>query len=422
MMNVENVIAYEKSLIANLLKNNDLLQKLALKPHMFYAIEHQEFIKFVQEKNRISLNEISNETRRNEHFMNDGELGYLVNSDLTDRVFFREEQVNILNGYKDREVKKAFAQYQMDEIDINELNKAVEDINSLTIEAEDEKKNYINEVIDEIMGEKVEKFQTGIKSIDKKIGAFEPGQMNVIAARPSVGKTALTLEMMIRLAKSGVETTFFSLETSGKNVIQRLTANLSGVELQKFKHTELLDIEDIDNIMKVLGVIDKLPINIVYNAMTTTEDVRMQALKQNERQQVIFVDYIQIMKAVTPNPTSRRMEVEQISRDLKTIATETGAIIIIVAQLNRGAENRSDKRPMISDIKESGSIEQDANMIFMLYREDYYDDELVDTVNGISVVECNIAKNKDGEGGVIKLDYHKKTQRFYSHDYFGAND
>ena len=110
----------------------------------------------------------------------------------------------------------------MDEIDINELNKAVEEISGLTIEAEDEK-NYINEVIDEIMGEKVEKFQTGIKSIDKKIGAFEPGQMNVIAARPSVGKTALTLEMMIRLAKSGVETTFFSLETSGKNVIQRLT-------------------------------------------------------------------------------------------------------------------------------------------------------------------------------------------------------
>ncbi len=92
-----------------------------------------------------------------------------------------------------------------------------------------------------------------------------------------------------------------------------------------------------------------------------------------------------------------------------------------MAQIGRGAESRQNKRPLLSDIKESGSIEQDANMVFMLYRDDYYDDEKADIENGVSVVECNIAKNKDGETGIVELDYYKKTQRFYSHDFTTYN-
>ena len=124
-----------------------------------------------------------------------------------------------------------------------------------------------------------------------------------------------------------------------------------------------------------------------------------------------FIDYLQLME--TDTNVDRRVAVEKISRDLKIIANETGAIIVVLSQLNRGVESRNDKRPMLSDMKESGGIEADASMAMMLYRDDYYEQEDVDD-SGKSIVECNIAKNKDGETGVIEFEFYKKTQRFFT--------
>ena len=151
----------------------------------------------------------------------------------------------------------------------------------------------------------------------------------------------------------------------------------------------------------------KLEIDVNSQSNVSTQEVRKQAMKNKDKQQVIFIDYLQLMQ--TDSKLDRRNGIEKISRDLKIIANETGAIIVLLSQLSRGVESRNDKRPMLSDMKEAGGIEADASLAMLLYRDDYYNQDEEDEL-GKSIVECNIAKNKDGETGVIEFEYYKRTQ------------
>ena len=145
----------------------------------------------------------------------------------------------------------------------------------------------------------------------------------------------------------------------------------------------------------------------------TPVDIRRAAstMKQESDRNVIIIDYLTLMKSDT-NFRDRRLEVEDISRKLKVIALEYNCTVIALSQLSRGVEGRNDKRPMMSDLREAGGIEQDADVIFMLHREDYYDREKADEVTGISELECIIAKNRNGATGTATLNFHKKIQRF----------
>lgn len=225
-------------------------------------------------------------------------------------------------------------------------------------------------------------------------------------------KTGFALNTMWNIAKSGYEVSFFSLETTGDLVIQRLVANISGVALSDIKRPNELNAESVDKIMKALDAIQKRDINIYDESHLTPSRIREQAAKESDKPQIIFIDYLQLMQSDTPT-NDRRVDVEKISRDLKIIANETGSVIVLLSQLNRGVESRNDKRPMMSDLKESGGIEADASMIFMLYRDDYYNrDDNEDSDK--SDLEVNIAKNKDGETGVVNFEYYKSTQRFFT--------
>ncbi|QXV71972.1 helicase [Staphylococcus phage vB_SarS_BM31] len=223
-------------------------------------------------------------------------------------------------------------------------------------------------------------------------------------------KTGFALNMLWNIAQQGHETSFFSIETTGKNVLQRLLATITGIELNRIKNVQDLTPDELTQLTNAIDQILKLGININDASTTTPQDIRAQAMKNADKTQVIFIDYLQLMS--TDTNIDRRVAVEKISRDLKIIANETGAIIVVLSQLNRGVESRQDKRPMLSDMKESGGIEADASMAMMLYREDYYEQE--DDESGKSIVECNIAKNKDGETGVIEFEFYKKTQRFFT--------
>uniref|UniRef100_UPI0021093F85 DnaB helicase C-terminal domain-containing protein n=1 Tax=Staphylococcus aureus TaxID=1280 RepID=UPI0021093F85 len=145
----------------------------------------------------------------------------------------------------------------------------------------------------------------------------------------------------------------------------------------------------------------KLGLNISDKSNITPQDVRAHAMRHSDRQQVLFIDYLQLMD--TDAKIDRRVAVEKISRDLKIIANEPGAIIVLLSQLNRGVESRQDKRPMLSDMKESGGIEADASLAMLLYRDDYYNSDEDDSITGQYLVECHIAKNTDGETGIIEF-------------------
>ena len=136
-------------------------------------------------------------------------------------------------------------------------------------------------------------------------------------------------------------------------------------------------------------------------------------MQKSDKPNIIFIDYLTLMQSDTPQK-DRRLEVEKIARDLKIIAKETDSVIIALSQLSRGVESRQDKRPMMSDLKEAGGIESDANVVFLLYREDYYNQELADNETGKSEIEVNVAKNKDGETGTVNMEFYKKNQRFFN--------
>ncbi len=414
MMSIDQLTT-EESVISNLITNPKLLVDFKLKPYMFKNQEYQKVIEFIFETGKTDINSLYYKSREDDSFIPTKELKRLYKSEATSPTFFMQDQMNLLNNYVINQANRLSEEYnklptrENMHLLIDELQK----LNQLSIDKKNPTDEYIKKVMSDTLSDEPRALiTTGFESMDRKIYGFEKGQLNVIAARPSLGKTALALNMMWQMAIKGYTTSFFSLETTGDLVVQRLAAAISKVELTEIKRSNNLGIEKTDKIMNALDLIKKSGLNIFDESNLTPQRVREQAMKQTDKPQIIFIDYLQLMKSDIPT-NDRRVEVETISRDLKNIANETGSVIVLLSQLNRGVESRNDKRPMMSDLKESGGIEADANMIMMLYREDYYDREAVDVLSGKSEVEVNIAKNKDGETGVIKLDFYKKIQRFF---------
>ncbi len=413
-MNIDQLTT-EESVISNLITNPKLLVDFKLKPYMFKNQEYRKVIEFIFETGKSDINSLYYKSREDNSFIPTKELKRLYKSEATSPTFFMQDQMNLLNNYVINQANQLSEEYnklptrENMHLLIDELQK----LNQLSIDKKNPTDEYIKKVMSDTLSDEPRALiTTGFESMDRKIYGFEKGQLNVIAARPSLGKTALALNMMWQMAIKGYTTSFFSLETTGDLVVQRLASAISKVELTEIKRSNNLGIEKTDKIMNALDLIKKSGLNIFDESNLTPQRVREQAMKQTDKPQIIFIDYLQLMKSDIPT-NDRRVEVETISRDLKNIANETGSVIVLLSQLNRGVESRNDKRPMMSDLKESGGIEADANMIMMLYREDYYDREAVDVLSGKSEVEVNIAKNKDGETGVIKLDFYKKIQRFF---------
>ena len=362
------------------------------------------------------MNEIYYKSREDVEFIPTQVLTKLFNSNGTDKTYFMQDQMNILNEYILNQARSETNNFQSSPSKENfkYLIEQLKELDTLTIEKDNPTDTFLTSVMENILSDTPKTFiTTSFKRLDEKIHGFEEGQLNVLAGRPSTGKTALALNIVWNLAKEGYPTTFFSLETGGNNIVERLTSAISNVPLYKIKKSDGLSDDEVDRVMAAINSIKQHShFRIEDHAQITPQDVREIAMRQSDKPHVICIDYLQLMKSDLPQK-DRRLEVEKISRDLKIIAKETGCLIIALSQLSRGVESRQDKRPMMSDLREAGGIEQDANMIFMLYRDDYYNRELADDDTGKSDIELNVAKNKDGETGVVELQFFKKTQRFY---------
>lgn len=411
-----NVLNTEEAIVSNLMRNPDLLGKLKLKPQMFSDDKIQGFIQYVMDSGKVDVNQIYYKSREDKNFISTKRLGDIYNSDGTSKVFFMQDQMNLLENYVIREAAQQTSEYQSmpNRDNFKYLIEQLQELDNMTIDKDNPTDNYLMEVMDNILSDKPKEFiKTGISSVDNRIMGFEAGQLNVLAGRPSTGKTSLALNIMWNIVLKGYPTTFFSLETGGNNIVERLVSSITNIPLHKVKQADGISDKETSNIMNAIDQIKKHSnLRIEDTAQITPQDVREQAMAQSELPHVIFIDYLTLMQSDVAQ-RDRRLEVEKISRDLKIIAKETGCVIIALSQLSRGVESRNDKRPMMSDLREAGGIEQDANMIFLLYREDYYDKELIDNETGKSDIEFIIAKNKDGETGTVELEFYKKSQRFY---------
>lgn len=410
----------DESILANILQNHDLLEKLKIKPEMFQDKMVASVIDYLLTEGKVDLKELYYKARNTDNFMNVERIGGLYNSDEVIKGLFMQEQRDVLEEYKKRainDITKDFQKSSMTEKDRLYMQDEIRKVEELDIRTVNTLKNQLIEFVDNFLSDDPKTFiKTGLENVDKQIIGFEPTQLIILGARPGAGKTAIALNMMYNIARNGYPVTFFSLETTDQKILERLISSTSNVpSLKIVQKTDITDTE-ANRVMKSVDTINgfhETGFEIVDKGYVTQQDVRQATMKQYDKPHVVFIDYLQLLNSDKPQQ-ERRLEVDKISRDLKLIAKENNCVIIALSQLSRGVESRQDKRPMLSDLRESGGIEQDANMVMFLYREDYYDESLQDKETGISEVECNVAKNRDGMVGMVPLNFHKFTQKFTS--------
>jgi replicative DNA helicase len=262
-------------------------------------------------------------------------------------------------------------------------------------------------------GQAVTGMETGFYELDEMTNGLQPGEMIIIAARPSMGKTAFALNIAENIATVKHEpVAVFSLEMSKQQLAQRLLCSRSGVDSHKLRRN-MLGADDFKTLSLTVGELSEAPMYIDDTAGLTLMSLRAKARRMKQRHGIkcVVIDYLQLMSAPSAGRDGRQNEVSSISRGIKALAREINVPVICLSQLNRQAEQREGHRPRMSDLRESGSIEQDADVIMMLHREDYYhrgDEEYTDT----NEAEVIINKQRNGPTGVVKLNFHGPTTRF----------
>ncbi|RJE47378.1 MULTISPECIES: replicative DNA helicase [unclassified Dehalobacter] len=254
---------------------------------------------------------------------------------------------------------------------------------------------------------------THFRELDRITSGWQASDLVIIAARPSMGKTALVLNMAQNAAvKSKVPVALFSLEMSKEQLVQRILCSEAMVDQQRVRTGELLD-SDWPKLTQAVGPLSEAPIFIDDTVGISLAELRSKArrLKMEQGLGLIIIDYLQLM-TVGKKVESRQQEVAQISRGLKGVARELSVPVIALSQLNRGVEQRQDKRPLMSDLLESGSIEADADLISFIYRDEYYHSD--SEKKGIA--EIIIAKHRNGPVGTVELGYLKEFTKFVNLD------
>ncbi|MFP5518626.1 MAG: replicative DNA helicase [Bdellovibrionia bacterium] len=251
---------------------------------------------------------------------------------------------------------------------------------------------------------------TGFTDLDKMTAGLHSGELTIVAARPSMGKTAFSLNLATHIAVRQKKTVaYFSLEMGKESMMMRMLAAEAKVSMGEIRNGKIQD-SAWPKLIAAAGALSEAPIYIDETPGLSPFEVRARArrLKAQHGLDCIMIDYIQLMSLKTKTD-SREREVAEISKALKAIAKELQIPVIALAQLNRGVEGRADRRPMLSDLRESGSIEQDADVIMMLYRDDYYDKEDPDKQGHAEVI---IGKQRNGATGTVKLRFDAKFNRF----------
>ena len=251
---------------------------------------------------------------------------------------------------------------------------------------------------------------TGFIDLDYKTAGLQPSDLILIAARPSMGKTAFVLNIAQNVAfKQGMTVAMFSLEMSKEQFVNRLFSLESKVDSQHLRTGNLTDAE-WESLIESAGVIGKSNLIIDDTPGITIAELRSKCRKYKLEYdlKLIIIDYLQLMSGSGKSGENRQQEISEISRSLKALARELNAPVISLSQLSRACETRPDHRPMLSDLRESGAIEQDADVVMFLYRDDYYNKD-TDTPN---IAEVIIAKQRNGPIGTVQLMWRPELTKF----------
>ncbi|GMA06869.1 replicative DNA helicase [Tetragenococcus halophilus subsp. flandriensis] len=281
--------------------------------------------------------------------------------------------------------------------------------------------NQTIENIDELAqnNEEITGLPTGYQALDKMTAGLQKDELLIIAARPAVGKTAFALNIAQNVGtKTDNTVAIFSLEMGAESLVSRMLCAEGSIDASHLRTGQLTD-EEWRNLIVAMGSLSKASIYIDDTPGIKVSEIRARCRKLAQEKGnlgLILIDYLQLIEG--SGRESRQQEVSEISRQLKKLAKELNVPVVALSQLSRGVEQRQDKRPVLSDIRESGSIEQDADIVAFLYRDDYYqrenDEEEEEEAANDNVIEVIIEKNRNGARGTVELLFIKEYNKFSS--------
>jgi len=402
----------EKAFLGCLIKENYLLKDTVIRPEHLKEARHQDLlrkmIEFYQKNKAIDLITLS--TLPNLDYF--GGISYLNDlASYADLEKFEQIEELILEDWKEREKKNILNTAFHQNWDIDQVIEKLQNIHQLKVDDHTELQNALADMYHlPWEDEEPEKFApTGIQKLDKLIGGFRDGEVTILAARPSMGKTDCMLHFAKEVGWKGYVPIIFSLEMPRKLITKRLIASTGGYNRMKMNNPKmLLSEKQKQRWPEVIGHLSETNIHIFDRSAQTIPEIRAKIRKVvyqiPDKKPVIFIDYLTLIKPTDEYTGNAHYQVSEISRNLKTMAKDFQCPIICLAQLNRGVESRADKRPVMSDIRDSGSVEQDADLILFLYREKYYNHEIED-----DSLEIIIAKNRNGPTGKVTVSYNMYT-------------
>lgn len=294
--------------------------------------------------------------------------------------------------------------------------------------------SVVNNVLDRIMKMSsntsgITGLKTGFDHLDKNTHGFQRGDLIILAARPSMGKTAVALNFAHKIAQYHPDeaVAIFSLEMAAEQLIERILSSKSTVPIERIK-TGNLNNQDWQKLNEGASILrnTKIYIDDVPGIRVTEIFSKCRKLQSEQGLAAVFIDYIQLISGSGNNRDNRQQEVSEISRNLKALARELNVPVIALSQLSRSVESRQEKRPMMSDLRESGAIEQDADIVMLLFRSQYYDrseDNAKASPDAIQPLEIDIAKHRNGRTGVVKFAFQGSTNSIFTaedEDYMGG--
>ena len=429
-------IEAEESLLGNIMLYKDAMREAVdsgITVEDFYLEKHQSIYNIMSSmyENRESIDTVSLTTKLKDFSIYDkvGGVDYVMQlANATISATNTKEYINIIkNKSLARKVIKVGEEISKDAFDssvsVDEMLENVEKKVTDVTRSKTDSEFYSGEILFDDTLKLVQKIQdagsniTGVRTLyndlDNRTAGFQKGDLVILAARPSMGKTALALNFAVNSASVNPGAiAIFSLEMPAEHVAMRILAAKSKVEIQKIRTGRLND-EEWSRLNEASQELRRQKFYIDDTPGIKVSDMfaKCRKLARDNDLYMIVVDYIQLIQA-TGKSESRQQEVSEISRRLKAMARELKVPVIALSQLSRSVEQRENKRPMLSDLRESGAIEQDADLVMFLYREEYYkrDEQKEDEREDVELI---LAKHRNGPTGMLKLAFEKNINAFY---------
>lgn len=402
----------EKEILGCFLKDNSLIQETVIQTNHFSDDSHkllfQSMLKLTSQDKKVDKVMLLKDNY--EYIQQMGGINFITEIETSGNVEnFETYERTFLEDYKERKSEEAVKAWLSNKKkETHELINDLQQLDEVGVTEHQDKNDLLKEMLNLPYVEQTENgIPSGLETLDAITGGFQNKSSYIMGARPSMGKTATMLKFALEAAKGGAVPLLFSLEMSKESLIRRLIATIGQINLFLARNPHKL-IESKKQAWKAaINELFKLDFEIYDDALQTIQHIRAQVRKAKRKhegkQVIVLIDYLTLIHS-NEKYQSDHSKFTAISAQLKAIAKDYDCPVITLAQLSRGVEQRQDKRPLLSDLRESGSIEQDADLIMFLYRDSYYNKENTD-----DTLEIIVAKHRDGPTGTANVYYNKST-------------